>query len=135
MDYEEDVYVHEGYQDIFDSTRKTRTGDIVLVIPKEIAEGKKMSPEILFEANAHSGNDAELIYSIQLNGKKYSISFMEDGSLNTFVDEDIRNALWLHAEMDFLKLYALISDQEPMWEGKEAIMDRIRELGAEKEKI
>jgi len=133
MNYEEDVYVQEGYRDIFDSTRKTQTGDIVLVIPKEVAEGKKMSPEILFEANAHSGSDVELTYSIQLNGKKYSIAFMEDGSLNTFVDEDIRNALWLHTEKDFLELYALISSKAPMWEGKEVIMNRIRELGEAEE--
>jgi len=128
MAYEEDVYVQEGYQDIFDTTRKTRTGDLVLVIPKEIAEGKKMSPEVLFEAEVNNVSNANLIYSIQLNGKKYSIVFMEDGSLNTFVDDDIRNALWLHSEMDFLKLYALISSREPMWEGKEAIKDRIQKI-------
>jgi len=128
MTYEEDVYAQEGYQDIFDITRKTRTGDLVLVIPKEIAEGKKMSPEVLFEAEVQYDSDANLSYSIQLNGKKYSIVFMEDGSLNTFVDGDIKYSLWLHSEMDFLKLYALISSREPMWEGKEAIKDRIQKI-------
>jgi len=128
MTYEEDVYAQEGYQDIFDITRKTRTGDLVLVIPKEIAEGKKMSPEVLFEAEVQYDSDANLSYSIQLNGKKYSIVFMEDGSLNTFVDENIKYSLWLHSEMDFLKLFALISSRDRKWEGKKVIKDRIQEL-------
>ena len=128
MTYEEDVYAQEGYQDIFDITRKTRTGDLVLVIPKEIAEGKKMSPEVLFEAEVQYDSDANLSYSIQLNGKKYSIVFMEDGSLNTFVDGDIKYSLWLHSEMDFLKLFALISSRDRKWEGKKVIKDRIQEL-------
>ncbi len=130
-----DLYAEGEFKSIYDTTKKTRSGDLILVIPKEIAEGLQLNSAIKVEADAHSEDQAEIVYSTMIDSVKCSIVFMEDGSINTYTGEEIQHILWLHNELDFLKLYNLISSYDDSreknlgtWERKDKITKRIQEL-------